>query len=532
MRTDHLDFRLEFADAVRAAAIGVPEGFPMLRWPDETVCELGFSVFDWLHDKRKAAPGTLKALAFDLREWLAFCLRHGWDPEEPSDGRLAAWRADLVEPGGGGITAGRAEKKVARIFGMYRILHLAMPWGREGSRSPVTVEVVRRAQGPEKLLIALYDDRDHGPGPVGNGEGEKHDTARLTGHRVGERLRWTGSNRGAGVGARRPIPSDGQVSEVLERLRSGVAGEGLADYPTHLGDRDWLIGRAAEGAGCRAAEISRLDLQAIATMLRSEGLTVDGATGTGIHQLDALAGDPAGWRKLLAGIDGREAVGRTVMFLPVYGKNRKERLAPIGLDLVRDLLQVGIASVRRTQIAAWRAAGWCGTPGHELFLSGKTRDRIREGSIGDLLARGFSTAPPIPGSGHRLRANYAVTTAIRIFGEALKRFGGEMSPTMVEAAYAELALALGHDGISTTVRFYLELARTYHLQVPRNRSRALAIILREIQGATDIMPVAKLLVLRTTVQALLRCDLGSEYMDLLEFLPGQADLRGPIRSAG
>lgn len=530
MGYDHLAFGLEFPGHRRANVIGIPPGFPLLHLPDGTLCELAFSVFDWLHDVRRLSVGTLKRLAFDLRQWLAFCLRRGWDVEEPDDERLAAWRAFLMDSSGAGLDAGLAEKKVARIFGMYVNLHCAMPVGRHGARASV-IRVIKDRTPATDLLEVLCNDGTVEPAAGIPEVDEGCSADRLTARRVGTGLRWTRAAKRKPGGLPRPIPTERQARDVLTRLRSGVAGEGAAGYPAHLAERDWLIGRAMQGAGCRAVECSRLGLDAISAMLRADGLPSGVAAPAGEHPLDALAADPAGWRALSDGLERLEAAGRRTMSLPITGKNGKSRLAPVGLDLVRDLLQVGVASARPAQIAAWRAAGWRGALPAELFVSDKTKGGLREGSISDLLRQAFGTAPPIPGSGHRLRALYAVTAAIRIFGDCLARFGGETSSALVEAAHAELAAALGHSSISTTVTFYLDMARVFHGQGLKQRDRVLSIIQREAANAPDRLTDAKLLVLGKTVRALLRAELGSEYIELLDLLPEEADLRRPTAPA-
>lgn len=531
MEYDHYAFSLEFPGHRRANVVGIPPGFPLLHLPDGTLCELAFSVFDWLHDDRCLSMGTLRRLAFDLRQWLAFCSWRGWDAEEPNDERLAAWRTFLMDPSGGGLSAGLAEKKAARVFGIYVNLHRAMPVGRRGTRTSVILVMKDKATAAKDLLAVLCDDGPIEPAVGITGMDDRCSADRLTARRVRKGLRWTRAGRKQVSGLPKPIPTERQAGDVLVRLRSGVAGEGVADYPSYLADRDWLIGRAMQGAGCRAVECSRLSLDAISAMLTADGLLSGITALAGTHPLDALAADPIGWRALLGGLERLEAMGRKTMSLPVTGKNGKARLAPVDLGLVHDLLQVGVASARPAQIAAWRGAGWRGAPPAELFVSDRTKSALREGSIGDLLKHAFDIAPAIPGSGHRLRAFYAVTTAIRVFGDCLARFGGETSSTLVEAAHAELAAALGHSSISTTVTFYLDMARVFHAQGLKQRDQVLSVIQKEVANAPGRLTDEKLRVLAKTVRALLRAELGSEYMGLLDLLPENTDLRRLTASA-
>lgn len=525
---DRRALRVRFPNGDRATRLGIPEGFPLMYWPNNAFCDIAFSAFDWLHSDRGVSTFSMKRVVFDLRDWLSYCSWQRWDPEYPNDVRLAAWRTYLTDPNGRSLNPGCAESKVARVFGIYVNLHKAMPFTGDGPRSPVVRLVAGTADVGTSLLSRMCDDNPPS-GPARSAKGGMGMSLQyLSARKLKKSQRWMFAGKRTPPGAPRPILTDYQADVVLQRLRSGIGGEGIAAYPECLCERDWMIGRAMRGAGCRADEASRISLDSILEMLKADRLPLK-IDALDMHPLDALAADTAAWHMLMGEIDRLEDAGRETMSLVVTGKNGKTRLAPVGFGFVRDVLEVGIASARRAQLAAWRSAGWRAVAPTELFLSGKTKTHLSASSISGLLRKAFAEEPAIPGSGHRLRANYAVTTAIRIFGACLRRFGGQMSPAMVQAAFADLAAALGHSNISTTVTFYLDLARIFHLQGSKHQDRVLSIIQREIENCPERPSDAKMHVLLSTVRAVLKAELGSEFIDMLILLPEQTDMRRDMR---
>ena len=108
-----------------------------------------------------------------------------------------------------------------------------------------------------------------------------------------------------------------------------------------------------------------------------------------------------------------EASHKPNVFVGITGKGPKDRKVPFALDLMRDLLEVGIWTVRRQQLAMWgtgesrqKQDGW-------IFLSFSTKRHLSAGAVGDLMKAAFK-ACGVRGSGQRLRAHYATMMAARL----------------------------------------------------------------------------------------------------------------------
>ncbi|WP_278984323.1 hypothetical protein [Sphingobium yanoikuyae] len=86
-------------------------------------------------------------------------------------------------------------------------------------------------------------------------------------------------------------------------------------------------------------------------------------------------------------------------------------------------------------------------------------------TIGNILKSAFHGAGVL-GSGHRLRAYWASETCARLWDEAFALNGFKWDQTVENAVLHDLARAMGHVKVSTTVRSYLdrELIRSLGLK--------------------------------------------------------------------
>ena len=492
---------IEYARGEIASEPGVEPGLPILYWPDRSICEPAFMYFAWLLETRRMGVSSMRSVASVLREWLTFCIakRLPWD--KPLDENLARWRDELLKDRTD--EAGwkhRVEFRLATVFRFYSALHRACPFLEDGNRRAPLVA----PEGADTVDII----------------------AALTAKRVGSALVWSRSDGTAGVQMRRPTPDFFQVHEVLTRLRSGVSRSekgNKAWKATIVADRDWLAGRLMAAGGLRAAEVSSLSLDHILDMLARAELQVPASRLSGAHPLDALSSDRTGRDGLMGSLEALSASFRTSLDLRIVGKGCKERLIPIPIDLVRDVLEVGVWSVRRQQIGKNGLGPQYAGETPWLMLSEKTGKRLSAGAICDIIAAAFDRAPAIPGSGHRLRAHFATTTAIRIFGACLQRTGGRETPGTVETAYVELAGALGHRRITTTVRFYIQVARLHYIQaVPRHDGLAEAI-LAEVAKRGGCLSAARMKLTLRTISAILDAEEGSETIGLLGLIVKEAE---------
>lgn len=213
--------------------------------------------------------------------------------------------------------------------------------------------------------------------------------------------------------------------------------------------------------GLRAEEASNLSVNALMEALRTEGLlpVIKAAARGGI--VDDMSDDLEDQQGLLSALDRLEAGHRKNVYVEVRGKGGRVRQVPFSIGLVRDLLTIGLWSVRRDQIGEWTRSTTFSPPG-EVFLSFKTRSKLKPGSVSDLMKDAF-THVGVEGSGHRLRAHYATMTAASIWDECFAMNGYRFDQTVMNMALDRLAEALGHSSVTTTVRHYIDMALLKHL---------------------------------------------------------------------
>ena len=463
------DFRLTFAGGDLRWAEESRPGLPILRWPDGTICEPVTAYFGYSAEVRRVKPGSMKVEAYAIREWLAFLAnaRRRWD--EVDDGLLSRWReSHQRDVASGRIKAGRVAHKLECVFRFYQLLPEALPFddGGNASRSFVGRSAIR-----DGVAFPLTSK------------------APLGATRAGRDI-WSGTERvRSGRGSRRGTPDERQVVKILARLRSKPDrsasrrhGAEAQRTPLLESERNWLMGRCMVDGGLRAQEVADMGLDELAKALRLESLALPklpaDAAGQGPHVLDFLAGDPGGREAVLAGLDALLARGRACLYVEVTGKGSKTRLVPLPIDLVRDLLQIGVWMVRRARLAEWAGAGTSARPS-VLFLSSKTKGAMTSGAIGDLMKDAFAGAG-VEGSGHRLRAHFATMMAARLLDDCLAQNNYRLDHSVENMTLERLAEALGHARVTTTLRHYVEIAKLRHFGAA---SRAKLETLRGVQNS-------------------------------------------------
>jgi len=421
-------------------------GLPLLRWPSGAICEPVTVYLGWSLETRRVSPGSLKQEAYILREWLAFLLNLRKQWFDVDDDLLKAWRASASGRRRGETpSARRIERKLQVIFDFYRLIPKSLPYREDGSR---------------RLPFVAPPDRDvDDRSPVSS----KH----VISPRPNAGLMWLYGERHGNHHRRRPTPSEDQAECIIsnlrsrpERNRSGRDGWRGLNEDTLLAERNWLVGRCAAEAGLRAAEVAALEIEQIRSALAREDLSVPGLVarrgrvgGQGLEDMER--GARSTLLQALARLDAR---GRRFLEVEIVGKGRKRRMVPFPIRLVEDLVNIGLWSIRSTQIARWKEIDSSLCPTDHLFLSLKTRGPLTAAAIGDILKRAFAQTG-VTGSGHRLRAYCATMAAADLLEEAFLTNGGRLDAGAVNGALDRLAAKLGHARVTTTLRHYVEQAQ-------------------------------------------------------------------------
>ncbi|QFU16869.1 hypothetical protein GDR74_11880 [Microvirga thermotolerans] len=442
------DYRMIFApDDFKWSGERAP-GLPIICERDGSVSEPLLRFFGWSFRYKRTAISSMRDEAYILREWWAYLEGRGCRWDEVDDQVMIDWRERMKEVNKKlGADARRSKdllsdqrigRKLSTVFTFYESAAQAMLLDRElvGAKGPITFRAADRGKGRGGASIPP--------------QATAHGSVRV----------WRCAEPSGRKATRRPTPDDTGVASVLAYLRSS------AEHPA-IGDRNWLIGRTEAEAGLRRDEVARFSVLALEAGLAKEGVKVPKPE----NRAEAVR---AGWQPQLAGLDavanwaeGRQAVldglerlerrHRTNVYITVTGKGQVTREVPFPIDLVRDLLAIGIWDVRRDQLLRWSNALQPPGPA-EIFLSEKTRGPLEADAVGNLLKHAFNKCG-IQGSGHRLRAYFATKLAERLWAEAFADNGFRWDQRVENFVLDRVAEALGHAKPTTTCRHYLDLGR-------------------------------------------------------------------------
>lgn len=271
---------------------------------------------------------------------------------------------------------------------------------------------------------------------------------------------------------RRPTPGEDEVTRILTRLRSGVeplqapqSRRGRTRNPRLL-ERNWLIGRAMTEGGLRTEECAQLSVTALAKGLQNVGLRLptreeltdlDSAVPLGpLPLLDLVGFSQLGRERLVDELEHLRRRQYQNLLVRVVGKGRKERDVPFPIEFVHDLITIGVWTVRHNEVV--KRGRSRSRPSAAVFVpdGSSAAQGLTKGHIGDLMKAAFAAAN-VPASGHRLRAWYATRTCARLFEEAYALNGHRWDQTVENLVLEQLAQALGHARVGTTVRHYLDL---------------------------------------------------------------------------
>ncbi len=428
-----------------------PEGFcwreedmakiPRIRMPDGSIFEptLRYFAYGWLNKLFKA-KSSMEPDAYSLREWLCHTTNLGIDwMAAGADDVLRTFRntfSERVEEGE--LSAAQVEVKLDHIFKFYKIIRKAMPFAG-GSPMPQFVGK------PETLT------------PI---------TSRL----VGAKSRWSGWNKIERSAPNRPTPNFNDVERILEYLRAAAMepldGTWQQALRVYAAERNWLVACCEVKAGLRRGETASLSLQKIAEALAKLKIVTlpTGRWRSNVHPnpLNDAVNDLALRAEIVAGIERHAARGYTTLCVDVVTKGRPERSVEFPLDLILDLLEIGVWQVRKNLFEHWTAEGKTDLDYDAAFLS-STRNgaRLTRKSVGDIVKDAFNDLL-IAGSGHRLRAYYLTEMAWLLWNQELAIAGYRNDVAVGNNVMNRLADLAGHKRPGTVERYYLDQAIHRH----------------------------------------------------------------------
>ncbi|MBK3732773.1 hypothetical protein GAY29_06545 [Azospirillum brasilense] len=431
----------------------------------------------WSYWNKRRKISSLQQEAYILRDWWAYLDSIGCHWAEATDRVLSDWRESIREQttkDGKEISEQRLHEKCEVIFTFY-------------DKVPAAMQINTQFVGPGGPIT--LDDQ-----PVFQMRGS-------TRSRNGRR-RWKLNGPVGRNSTRRSTPTAVLVGKVLEILRNSATEDSqLPQQRDELNDRDWLIGRCMSDAGLRRGEVGRLTSKMIEEGLRKEGIRALSSSTSGAHStiegLDAVFGKDE-QNAILSAIERLKKEFRTSVYIIVVGKGKGagvKREVPFPIELIRDLLIFGIWGVRRAQITRWTAGSRLLCPPNELFLSEKTRKPLTSGAIGNKMKAAFKAAGSDL-SGHRLRAYFATSLASRLWHDKFAERGFRWDQAVENLVLDEVARALGHGKVTTTIRHYLDLAQMEYFGVATKsrlkKLRRAALCLKELPE-TEFHQVLKIM---------------------------------------
>jgi len=424
-------------------------GIPRIRLPDGSIFEpyIRYFAYGWLN-KLFRAKSSMEPVSYSLRDWLCHSTNRGldWSAAGTDDGMRAFRNTFAERVKEGELSAAQVELKLHHVFRFYESISYAMPYR---GLTPMP-QFVGRAESP----------------------------APITTRDVGGKTRWSGWNDIQRAPPSRPTPKFDDVERILEHLRAVAMepfdGTWKQALRVFAAERNWLVACCEARAGLRRMETASLSLRKIAEALGQLGI-VDMPTGrwrssVQLNPLSEAAHDPKLQARIIAGIEARAARGHTVLNVLVETKGRPERSVAFPLELIIDILQIGIWQVRKSLFEHWRADGKTDFDDDALFLS-STRDgaRLTVKHVGDIVNDAFKELI-IAGSGHRLRAYYYTEMAWLLWNEELAISGYRNEAAVNNNVLNRLADLMGHQRPGTGEKYYLDQAALRHKMKANQKS--------------------------------------------------------------
>ncbi|MFL7905853.1 hypothetical protein ACJ41P_32335 [Azospirillum argentinense] len=385
-------------------------GYPVLQDDTGRVVEIVADYFAFRALRRGASSGTLRNEAYVLLDWWRMLERNcSWD--EATDSELERWAGQCDDRG---LTPARTVRRVGVVHAFY--------------------VAARRHFGAPERLVQLEADVQSGT-PRQLSSQLRHSGRRGDIPALGPAYRPRTVTKRPG----RPTPEPDEVQRVLDAL---LEGPHRSDY---VGIRDCLLAGWMEQCGLRREGAVGVGPGALARALATEGVRDDDGP------YDLVAGTDAAHIQdaVFAGLRRLRQMRRSHVFVSVTEKRRKTRSVPVPLGFLEINLQF-LWEPWTEAVAALRASRPDYAPPDRLFLSLKTGRALLPGSAGDIVKDAFSSAG-VDGSGHRLRAAFALRVVKTAYLEQRARHGRFWDPAAVLLYAAEV---LGHENMET-LRPYL-----------------------------------------------------------------------------
>lgn len=425
------------------------ENLPIIREHDGTVSQPLTFYFGYLARTKTESIASMGPTSYTLREWIEFLWRQGLGLREGGNDetmhRFVQAQRELDRT----LSESHIAVKLQRIYQFYLHLPDAMRFWEDGM--PVEEFVGEAREGRSVTTI----------------------TKTIKGKTY---TRWSGRGKIKQSTASPSVLTDDEVTTLYAAARTvdakDASGQPLskANLKTSImvGERNWLLANVMGRGGLRAAETTVLSCNAITCALRLENLLkpVEKKFGP-IKSVADLADVPDAQEMLLTALKAFNLKkGRMFIYVDIVGKGDKRRKAAFPVELIEDLLVVGVWTVRRFQLAEM-------TPSPEsqdaVFLSFKSGDKLLAGSVSGILKSIFVKAH-LEGSGHELRKYYATATANRILKKNIDELG-YITQAVLNTVYEQVASALGHANVNTTTKHYVNVAMVNYTGLEARRQR-------------------------------------------------------------
>lgn len=469
----------------------VPEGFkwfeteiggiPLVHWPSGEICEPLFRYFaNGRRSRLFTSVSSMVPEAYALREYLAHCenrLVHWLDGDDDQMESFRNAQRHAVDQKV--LTKAQVEKKLGYVFKFYRHIHVAMPFLPN-----------------HRLMPRFVGEPDQDFMPI--------TCVEVLTRKRGRVLMWARAEKTSKGVKKRPTPSPEHVRRILEHLRYKVKEERAqrtvgwqAEQRRLEGERNWLIARCESDAGLRREEVAELSVSDIAMALAEErllGIKSVRNSQAAVAQLLLAATDGGVRNEIVQRLERFRSRGHETLFVTMQRKG-KVAAVQFSLDLIEDLVRIGIWVVRQAYVSHWSAKVKSYRPQLNVFLSGRDGQGLAAGSVGDIVNDAFRELD-IAGSGHRLRAYYLTNMAWLIWNENYALNGYQFDAAVVNMTLDRLAELAGHADPSVTAQHYLDMALIRHFsRTNRQRLNAMSDLLNAIiyAGPTMSEPVATLL---------------------------------------
>lgn len=395
-------------------AISIPR-FPVILDEETGVFLPAVSYLRELGVMQACAPGTLYDAAGIICGWINWSTQQRGVWDKPEVTRFVEWCR-----GGGAIekiSIARLRRRASVVFAFYEYLDRTAP--RNGAIAQFVLELAVPIEA--SMLV--------------QGRALRR-TLRLKFPRAPVRI--------AGF---RPTPNGEEIDQVLDSL--------LGEGSSYTAVRNWLLARVAVETGMRREGIAQMRITHLdEALLRARVL----GPSQSLADMIGFAESRAAVRRRLDLLE--EAAAQNVIVEKVREKGRVRDVAfPIGL--VRQLTEY-IWAERATYVKGGRAGTTVSRAAAALWLSNKSGQALKLGSISDIVAAGFRAAQ-VAGSVHRLRAAYCVALFRKLILEAHENGATKYHATML---LERVAQHMGHKD-PETLRPYLHTAELEMLSIRR-----------------------------------------------------------------